>query len=89
MKVSAAWSKSNKEGRKSSKDIHRSSTETQNGGSQELRFGIIKDLGHVYPHGGEKHNDIVIAEVFWEFFNSKLITSDRLFSTPGLQESSR
>ena len=50
------------------KYILRRYTETNDGGSQELRFGIIKELGHVYPHGGEKHNDIVIAEVFWDFF---------------------
>lgn len=40
-------------------------------GSPEMRFAVLKGLGHVYPKGRAKQdNGIVAAEIFWEFFKT-------------------
>lgn len=42
--------------------------QTLDGGNQLFRFSILKGLEHSYPRGIEKHNDIVVADIFWDFF---------------------
>jgi polyhydroxybutyrate depolymerase len=43
-------------------------TKTLDGGNQQLQFAILKGLAHVYPRGIAEHNNIMAAEVLWDFF---------------------
>lgn len=42
--------------------------ETVDGGNQQLQFSILKGLEHCYPRGIPEHNNILAAEIFWNFF---------------------
>ncbi len=42
--------------------------ETKDNGSQELRFSVLKGQKHTYPRGIEDHNNVVVADIFWDFF---------------------
>ncbi len=42
--------------------------ETTDSGSQEYRFRMVKDMGHIWPNGNNHASGLSAPEVFWDFF---------------------
>ncbi|MEL6674337.1 MAG: hypothetical protein AAFR61_19170 [Bacteroidota bacterium] len=39
-------------------------------GAPEMRFAVLKGIGHAFPSGKPQHNGIIAADVLWNFFNA-------------------
>lgn len=50
---------------------HLSFRSTTNGESNEFRFTMVKDMGHIWARGGNHPSGMKVAEVFWDFFKEK------------------